>query len=79
MISCRVESVVLHLVSVVGMKDGCAVAFAKRNNITLHFYEYKEVVFLVVTACGFVRDYQWYWELMVRSLKIAAVGSFAAM
>jgi hypothetical protein len=61
------------------MRDGCTVAFAKRNNITVHFYEYKEVVFLVVTACGFVRDYQRYGELMVPTLKIAAVGSFATM
>jgi hypothetical protein len=61
------------------MRDGCIVTFAKRNNITMYFCEYKEVVFLVVTAGGFVRDYQQYGELMIPTLKIASVESFATM
>jgi hypothetical protein len=79
LISCRVECVVLHLDSVVGMRDGCTVAFAKRNNIPLRFYEYKEAVFLVVTERGLVRGCQRCGVLMVPTLKTAAVGSFATM
>jgi hypothetical protein len=60
------------------MRDGCIVTFAKRNNITM-YCEYKEVVFLVVTAGGFVRDYQQDGELMIPTLKIASVVSFATM